>query len=111
MLKSAEVQLASYETIGDGLCTVIIRGSVSNVAIAVEAGMYAAEKIGEFHTVMVIPRPLDDLEQTLPLASCWIEQPQPLQLPIKIEEKQTETELVQLPDLSSLPVPIQEEIE
>ena len=111
MLKSAEVQLASYETIGDGLCTVIIRGSVSNVAIAVEAGMYEAERIGEFHTVMVIPRPLDDLEQTLPLASCWIEQPQPLQLPIKIEEKQTETDPVQLPDLSSLPVPIQEEIE
>ena len=111
MLKSAEVQLASYETIGDGLCTVIIRGTVSNVAMAIDVGVNAAEKIGELHAVAVITRPLDDLEQTLPLASCWIEQPQPLQLPIKIEEKQTETEPVQLPDLSSLPVPIEEEIE
>jgi carbon dioxide concentrating mechanism protein CcmO len=109
MLKAAEVQLASYERIGDGLCTVIVRGSVSNVAVAVEAGMYEAEKIGELNAVMVIPRPLDDLEQTLPLASCWIEQPQPLQLPVTIKEKETQTELVQLPDLSSLPVPIKEE--
>lgn len=112
MLKAADVQLASYERIGDGLCTVIIRGSVSNVAVAVEAGMFEAEKIGELNAVMVIPRPLDDLEQTLPLASCWIEQPQPLQLPVTIKEKEkeTETELVQLPDLTTLPVPLKEEI-
>lgn len=110
MLKAAEVQLASYERIGDGLCTVIIRGSVSNVAVAIEAGMFEAEKIGELNAVMVIPRPLDDLEQTLPLASCWIEQPQPLQLPVTIKEKVTEPELVQLPDLTTLPLPLKEEI-
>lgn len=110
MLKAAEVQLASYERIGDGLCTVIIRGSVSNVAVAIEAGMFEAEKIGELNAVMVIPRPLDDLEQTLPLASCWIEQPQPLQLPVTIKEKETEPELVQLPDLTTLPLPLKEEI-
>ena len=108
MLKAADVQLASYEKIGDGLCTVIIRGSVSNVAVAVEAGMYEAERIGELNAVMVIPRPLDDLDQTLPIASCWIEQP--IQLPVAIKEKQTEPELVQLPDLSSLPMQIKEEI-
>lgn len=109
MLKAADVQLASYERIGAGLCTVIIRGTVSNVAVAVEAGMYEAEKIGELNAVMVIPRPLDDLEQTLPLASCWIEQPQPLQLPVTIKEKETQTELVQLPDLANLPLSIKEE--
>lgn len=109
MLKAADVQLASYEKIGDGLCTVIIRGSVSNVAVAVEAGMYEAERIGELNAVMVIPRPLDDLDQTLPLASCWIEQPQPIQLPVSIKEKETEVELVQLPDLASLSVPIKQE--
>ena len=47
MLKSADVQLASYEKIGDGLCTAIIRGSVANVAVAIEAGMHQAELIGE----------------------------------------------------------------
>ncbi|NEO25381.1 MAG: BMC domain-containing protein, partial [Kamptonema sp. SIO4C4] len=67
MLKSADVQLAGYETIGDGLCTAIIRGTVANVAVAVEAGMNEAERIGEFSAIMVIPRPLEDLEHTLPV--------------------------------------------
>lgn len=109
MLKAADVQLASYERIGAGLCTVIVRGSVANVAVAVDAGAATAEQIGELNAVMVIPRPLDDLEQTLPLASCWIDQPQPLQLPIAVKEKEKEPELVRLPDLSTLPVPVKEE--
>ncbi|MBD2042427.1 BMC domain-containing protein [Microcoleus sp. FACHB-672] len=105
MLKSADVQLAAYETIGDGLCTVIIRGSVADVAVAVEAGMYEAERIGDFNSLMVIPRPLEDLEKTLPVASCWIEQHKPLLMPINVKEKekQAEKELVELPDLAKLP--------
>ena len=105
MLKAAEVYLSSYETIGAGLCTAIIRGSVADVAVAVEAGMYEAERIGELNAVMVIPRPLDDLEQTLPVASCWIEKAQPLHLPISV--KQVEKEVVALPDLAKLPVPLE----
>lgn len=101
MLKSAEVQLSAHELIGSGLCTAIIRGSVANVAVAVEAGMHEAERIGALNAVMVIPRPLDDLEQTLPIASCWLDQPQPLKLPISIVEK--EKELVELPELQQLP--------
>lgn len=106
MLKAAEVQLSAHETIGAGLCTAIIRGSVTNVAVAIEAGMHEAERIGELNAVMVIPRPLDDLEQTLPIASCWIEQPQPLRLPLQI--KQEEKELVELPELKELTVPFEE---
>lgn len=109
MLKSADVHLAAYEKIGAGLCTAIIRGSVANVAVAVEAGMFEAERIGELNAVMVIPRPLDELEQTLPLASCWIEQRQPLNLPINIKEQVAEIEMLQLPDLTQLPVKILEE--
>ena len=105
MLKAAEVYLSSYETIGAGLCTAIIRGSVADVAVAVEAGMYEAERIGELNAVMVIPRPLDDLEQTVPVASCWIEQAQPLHLPISV--KQVEKEVISLPDLAKLPVPLE----
>jgi carbon dioxide concentrating mechanism protein CcmO len=97
MLKSADVTLSAYETIGDGLCTAIIRGNLSNVAMAIEAGMQAAERIGELHAVMVIPRALDDLDQTLPLATCWIEERQPLRIPISVKE--TEKELVALPEL------------
>ncbi|WP_204137661.1 carbon dioxide-concentrating mechanism protein CcmK [Halomicronema sp. CCY15110] len=94
MTKAAEVQVVAHQSIGDGLCTVIIRGSLSNVAIAVEAGMHEAERIGELHAVMVIPRPLDDLEQSLPIAEA-LETEQPVRLPIKLEEK--EKELVELP--------------
>lgn len=108
MLKSADVQLSAYEIIGDGLCTAIIRGSVANVAVAVEAGMHEAERIGELNAVMVIPRPLDDLEQTLPVASCWIEERKPVMLPVAIKEKEAEVNLVQLPDLTKLPVQIKE---
>jgi carbon dioxide concentrating mechanism protein CcmO len=103
MLKSAEVHLASYETTGDGLCTAIIRGRVADVVVAVEAGMYEAERIGEFSTLMVIPRPLDDLEKTLPVASCWIEEQKPLLMPVSVREKQLETQQVLLPDLQKLP--------
>lgn len=106
MLKSAEVQFSAYETIGAGLCTAIIRGSVADVAVAVEAGMLEAERVGELNAVMVIPRPLDDLEQTLPIASCWIDKPQILRLPMTIKE--TEKQLVELPDLKQLQVNVEE---
>lgn len=106
MLKAAEVQLSAHELIGAGLCTAIIRGSVANVAVALEAGMSEAERIGELNAVMVIPRPLDDLEQTLPIASCWIDQPQPLRLPVAIKEVEKEmAELAELPDLQQLGAP------
>ena len=101
MTKSAEVQVVAHQSIGDGLCTVIIRGSLSNVAIAVEAGMHEAERIGELHAVMVIPRPLDDLEHSLPMAE-EMETEQPVRLPIKLEEK--EKELVSLPETAAVEV-------
>jgi carbon dioxide concentrating mechanism protein CcmO len=98
MLKAADVALAAYETIGAGLCTAIVRGSVANVAMALDVGMIEAERIGELHAVMLVPRPLDDLDQTLPLASCWIEELQPLQIPLAVKE--IEKELVALPELT-----------
>jgi carbon dioxide concentrating mechanism protein CcmO len=97
MLKSADVTLTAYHSIGAGLCTAIIRGTVANVAMAVDVGMQEAERIGELHSVMVIPRALEDLDQTLPLAKCWIEEMQPLQIPIQVKE--VEREMVVLPEL------------
>ncbi len=110
MLKSADVQLAAYETIGDGLCTAIIRGTVANVAVAVEVGMYEAERIGELNAVMVIPRLLEDLEQTLPIASCWLEQPDPLPVLIRATEKEAIPEPLELPQLEPLPISIDERL-
>jgi carbon dioxide concentrating mechanism protein CcmO len=108
MLKSADVQLASYETIGDGLCTAIIRGSVANVAVAIEAGMVEAERIGELHAVMVIPRLLEDLEHTLPIASYWLDRPEPL--PMLMPRTVKERELVALPELQKTQIAIEKKI-
>ncbi|BFM41159.1 carbon dioxide-concentrating mechanism protein [Synechocystis sp. LKSZ1] len=104
MLKSADVQLASYEIIGDGLCTAIIRGTVANVAVAIEVGMQEAERIGELHAVMIIPRLLEDLEHTLPVARYWLDEnePLPMLLPNAVTDKQRE--LIALPELEKAPL-------
>lgn len=113
MLKSAEVYLSGYEIVGDGLCTAVIRGRISDVTVAVEAGMHEADRIGELHSVMVIPRPLEDLEESLPTASCWLEQS--IALPISIKETQKElvsqAEQLEMPDLRQLSVPERERVQ
>lgn len=107
MLKAADIQLTAYETIGAGLCTAIIRGAVADVAMALQVGIAEANRIGELVAVTVIPRPLEDLERTLPVASCLIEeQPQPLMIPVEVKE--AEKELIELPDLGKLPLHIKE---
>jgi carbon dioxide concentrating mechanism protein CcmO len=108
MLKAADIQLTAYETIGAGLCTAIIRGAVADVAMALQVGIVEASRIGELVAVTVIPRPLEDLERTLPAASCLIEeQPQPLMIPVEVKE--AEKELIELPDLGKLPLHIKEQ--
>ncbi|MEO1400289.1 MAG: BMC domain-containing protein [Cyanobacteria bacterium J06635_1] len=115
MTKSADIELLSHETIGEGLCTIIVQGSLPNVAIAVEAGMHEAERIGELNAVMVIPRPLNDLERSLPKTK-HIEKPQEVRLPLNLEERQKELvpaeapavevqeqQKIALPELSELP--------
>ena len=56
------------------------------MAIAVEAGMNEAERSGELNSVMVIPRPLGDLERTLPKTKA-VKVRQKLELPLKLDER------------------------
>lgn len=106
MIKTAEVELVAYEIIGNGLCTAVIRGTVANVAIAIDAGMYEAERIGELHAIAVIPRPLDDLEQALPVASCYIADP--VAMPLTIEQPAPiELEQVSKNETDRIPVMIE----
>ena len=101
MTKAADIQLLSHETIGEGLCTIIIQGSLPNVAIAVDAGMHEAERIGELNAVMVIPRPLNDLERALPkTAEAVTEQPQEVRLPLKLKERQKELIPARTPEIT-----------
>ncbi|MCA9990647.1 MAG: BMC domain-containing protein, partial [Anaerolineales bacterium] len=57
MVKAARVELVSYEKIGGGYVTAIVRGDVAAVKAALEAGARGAEKVGEVVSVHVIPRP------------------------------------------------------
>jgi carbon dioxide concentrating mechanism protein CcmO len=106
MLKAADVSLSAYHKIGAGLCTAIIRGSVSNVAHALEAGMAEAERVGELHSVMMIPRPLDDLERAMPLAECWLQELQPIRMPINLDNVAVERELQPLEMPETVPIEI-----
>jgi ethanolamine utilization protein EutM len=69
MVKAAKVELIGYEKIGGGFVTAIIRGDVAAVRAAVDAGISAAEKVGEIVSSHVIPRPHDNVDSALPLGS------------------------------------------
>jgi carbon dioxide concentrating mechanism protein CcmO len=99
----------AHEAIGDGLCTILVRGSLPNVAIAIDAGIHEAERIGELHAVMVIPRPLGDLEDSLPQIS--LEEEQPLHLPLVLSSKAVDKELEALPVEISTREPLTLELE
>ncbi|MBF0363338.1 MAG: ethanolamine utilization microcompartment protein EutM [Oligoflexia bacterium] len=73
MLKAAKVELVGYEKVGGGLTTAIIRGDVAAVKAATEAGVRAAEKVGELISVHVIPRPHSNIEDVLPLGRKSVE--------------------------------------
>jgi ethanolamine utilization protein EutM len=58
MLKAANVELASQVIkLDGGLVSVMIRGDVSSVRAAIEAGAEAAARVGELKAAHVIPRP------------------------------------------------------
>jgi microcompartment protein CcmL/EutN len=67
MVKAAKVELVSYEKIGGGYVTAVVRGDVAAVRAAVEAGARGAEKVGELVSVHVIPRPHVNVDAVLPL--------------------------------------------
>lgn len=67
MVKAAKVELVSYEKIGGGYVTAIVRGDVAAVKAAVEAGVRGAEKVGEIISTHVIARPHVNIDLVLPL--------------------------------------------
>ena len=68
MVKAAKVELVSYEKTGGGYVTAIVRGDVAAVKAAVEAGIRAAETVGEVVSTHVIARPHNNIDAVLPLA-------------------------------------------
>ncbi|MCT4593550.1 MAG: BMC domain-containing protein [Anaeromicrobium sp.] len=65
MVKAANVTIVSYEKIGFGLVTVMVRGDVGAVKAATDSGAEAARSVGELHSVHVIPRPHAEVERAI----------------------------------------------
>jgi microcompartment protein CcmL/EutN len=61
MLKAANVTFAGWEKVGNGLVTAFVEGDVAAVKAATDAGAAAARRVGELSSVVVIPRPHDEL--------------------------------------------------
>ncbi len=66
MVKAANVTLVGKVLVGGGLVTVMVRGDVGAVKAATDAGVSAAQRVGELISVHVIPRPHGDVEMILP---------------------------------------------
>ena len=66
MSKAASVRLLGWDRVGSGLVTVFCVGDVAAVKSAVDAGSTAAGKVGQVHSVHVIPRPHGELAAVLP---------------------------------------------
>ena len=67
MVKAAKVELVSYEKIGGGYVTALVRGDVAAVKAACDAGQTAAARVGEIVSVHVIARPHGNIDMVLPL--------------------------------------------
>jgi microcompartment protein CcmL/EutN len=67
MVKAAKVELIGFEKIGGGYVTAIVRGDVASVKAAVDAGVQAAQKVGEIISSHIIPRPHTNVDSALPL--------------------------------------------
>ncbi|QGY41901.1 BMC domain-containing protein [Pseudodesulfovibrio cashew] len=58
MLKTADVELVSYENVGSSLVTVMVKGDVAAVEASVAAGSVAAAEVGKLTAKNVMPRPI-----------------------------------------------------
>lgn len=66
MAKAASVQLLGWDKVGSGLVTIFCSGDVAAVKSAVDAGSTAAARVGQVHSVHVIPRPHNELSAIVP---------------------------------------------
>jgi ethanolamine utilization protein EutM len=68
-VKAANVTISSYNKIGGGKVSVLIRGDVAAVKAAVEAATESASSVGKVEATTVIPRPSDKLSPVFPIGS------------------------------------------
>ncbi|MBD1868330.1 carbon dioxide-concentrating mechanism protein CcmK [Oculatella sp. FACHB-28] len=70
MVKAGRVTLVGYLRAGSARFTINIRGDVSEVKAAMDAGIVAAEQCygGTLESWVIIPRPHENVEGVLPIA-------------------------------------------
>jgi ethanolamine utilization protein EutM len=66
MLKCGRVELVGYESSGGGFVTVVVRGDVASIKLAIDTGARAAEKVGQLISAHVLPRPHSGIDSILP---------------------------------------------
>lgn len=71
MVKSANVSLVGYESVGSGMVSASIRGDVAAVKAALDAAEAAVKRLGPNQLVasVIIPKPAEGLDTVLPLDS------------------------------------------
>ena len=67
MLKASRVRLVGKERALAGLITIVVVGDVAAVKASVDAGVAAAQRVGELVSVHVIPKPDDQIAAILPI--------------------------------------------
>ena len=64
MEKAGSVEIIGYENVASGYISILVKGDVSAVESAVQAGVKAVEAMGaEVYSSLVIPSPRPDLEK------------------------------------------------
>jgi ethanolamine utilization protein EutM len=66
MLKAANVKLVGWTKIGSGMVSALVTGDVAAVRAAIDAGVAAAQRVGEVVSSQVIPRPHEEIGMALP---------------------------------------------
>lgn len=88
MLKAADVKLINKEKITAALVTVEVVGEVAAVKSAVDAGVAAAQRVGQLISAHVIPRPDDQIEDIIK----FVDQEKPSQKTKKVKKKKSSEE-------------------
>lgn len=65
MAEVAEVDLVDYVRSGGGFLTIVVRGPLEEVRRAVEAGILAAQRVGDLVAAHVLPRVHPKVESLL----------------------------------------------
>lgn len=66
MVKSAPVRVAGWTSVGGALVHLVVRGDISSVQTALQAGKACADEVGEVYATLTIPRPEAGVEPLLP---------------------------------------------